>query len=93
MTIDHVLGQGAPRQGIRFKTVVDILDTDALKACQAQYLLLHWNLAREFLFLEVVSHHGANPKRFVAQARERLIAALGKPIVDDEVLTVFEVQR
>jgi len=26
MTIDHVLGQGAPRRGIRFKTVVDVSD-------------------------------------------------------------------
>jgi len=93
MTIDHVLGQGAPHRGIRFNTVVDISDPRALRASQAQYLLLHWNLAREFLFLEVVSHHSANPKRFVAQIRERLVAALGKPIVDDEVLTVFQVQR
>jgi hypothetical protein len=93
MTIDHVLGQGVPHRGIRFKTVVDISDPRALRASQAQYLLLHWNLAREFLFLEVVSHHSANPKRFVAQIRERLVAALGKPMVDDEVLTVFQVQR
>jgi hypothetical protein len=93
MTIDHVLGQGPPRRGIRFKTVVDVSDPRAVRASQAQYVLLHWNLAREFLFLEVVSHHGTNPKKFVAQARERLVAALGKPIVDDEVLTVFQVQR
>lgn len=93
MTIDHVLGQGPPRRGIRFKTVVDVSDPRAVRASQAQYVLLHWNLAREFLFLEVVSHHGTNPKKFVAQARERLVAAFGKPIVDDEVLTVFQVQR
>jgi hypothetical protein len=45
------------------------------------------------LFLEVVSQHGANPRSFVAQIRERLVAGVGKPIVDDEVLTVFQVQR
>jgi hypothetical protein len=93
MTIDHVLGHGPPRRGIRFKTVVDISDPRAVRASQAQYLLLHWNLAREFLFLEVVSQHGANPRSFVAQIRERLVAGVGKPIVDDEVLTVFQVQR
>jgi len=90
MTVDQALGHLASRAGIRFRTVIDIADVDALRRSGAAYLVLHWNPAREFLFLEVDSRRGDSRGRFVAAIRDRLLAKLGNPIVDDQRLTVFE---
>jgi hypothetical protein len=89
MTVDQALGHLVSRAKIRFRTVIDIADLDALRGSGAEYLVLHWNPAREFLFLEVDSRLGASRGRYVADIRDRLRAELGRPIVDDERITVF----
>jgi hypothetical protein len=92
MTIDHALGHVSHPAGIRFRTVIDISDVNAIRASGAEYLVLHWNLPREFLFLEVSSRLGRTRGRFVARIRDRLLADLGNPIVNDESLTVFKLR-
>jgi len=92
MTIDQALGHIPPHPGIHFRTVIDLLDPRAVKASGASYVVLHWNLPRELLFLEVAGERGVARGRFVARIRERLQAELGSPIVDDVALTVFRVR-
>jgi hypothetical protein len=92
MSIDQALGHLASGSGIRFRTVVDIDDVDALRRSGAEYLVLHWNPAREFLFLEVDRRLGTSRGRFVAVIRDRLRPKLGKPIVDDDRMTVFRLK-
>jgi MFS family permease len=92
MTIDHALGPLADRSGIRFRTVVDLADPQAIRASGATYVVLHWNPAREFLRLEIDAALGATRGRFVATLRDRLAAELGPPILEDDVLTVFAVR-
>jgi hypothetical protein len=92
MTIDHALGHASPDAKKRFRTVIDVSDVKAIKASGAAYVVLHWNLPREFLFLEVSGERGAARGRFVATIRDRLQGELGSPIVDDFALTVFKVR-
>ena len=91
MTIDHALGPLAERSGIRFRTVVDLADTRAIRASGAAYVLLHWNSVREFYGLEPNAALGETRGRFVATLRDRLLIELGTPILEDSVLTVFAV--
>jgi hypothetical protein len=93
MTLDHVLGPVAPSAQIRFHTVVDITDMAALKASGADYLLLHWNLAREFFFFELLGQPGGRREKFVEVVRQQLTAQLGQPMIDDGILTVYRLTR
>jgi hypothetical protein len=92
MAIDHALAHVPDRSAIRFRTVVDLADLDAVRASSARYVVLHWNLPRELLLLEVASHLGAARGRFVARLAERLAAAFGPPLLHDEALTVYRVR-
>jgi hypothetical protein len=83
MMVDHVLGRRADNPGLR--TAVDIDDANALAQSDAEYLVLHWNLLREFFR---VGPDWAK-SGFVAQARARLIGLYGAPFMDSDVITVF----
>jgi hypothetical protein len=93
MTVDHVLGPMSRRPGLAFATLVDIADVDAVRRHRAEYVLLHWNLPREFFNMIERKHQGPESMRFVARIRDRLTTTFGKPIVDDGILTVFRVGR
>lgn len=92
MTIDHALGRLRDRSGIRFRTVVDLGDTQAIRSTGAAFVILHWNVAREFLRLEVDTALGDKRGRFVATLRDRLQAELGPPLFEDGVQSVFAVR-
>ena len=92
MTIDHALGPLAERSGIRFRTVVDLADTRAIRASGAAYVVLHWNPLREFHRVKLDAASGEARGRFVATLRDRLLAELGRPLLEDGVLTVFAVR-
>jgi HD-like signal output (HDOD) protein len=81
------------RPGLAFATLVDIADVDAVRRHRAEYVLLHWNLPREFFNMIERKHQGPESMRFVARIRDRLTTTFGKPIVDDGILTVFRVGR
>jgi hypothetical protein len=83
MMVDHVLGRRAHNPGLR--TAVDLDDANALAQSDAEYLVLHWNLLREFFR---VGPDWAK-SGFVAQARARLGESYGPPVVDNDVITVF----
>lgn len=88
MMIDHVLGrpEGETNHGrIRFRTVVDIADREAVSSSRAQYLILHWNPLREFF------HIGPEwgQSWFVARIRESLTARYGAPVVENTAICVF----
>jgi hypothetical protein len=83
MMIDHVLGRRPDNPG--FRTIVAIDDAQALARSHAEYVVLHWNLLREFF------HIGPDwaKSAFVAQARAKLSGICGAPILENEVITVF----
>jgi len=85
MTIDHVLGRPESDGRIRLRNVVDIDDAGAVSSSRAQYLILHWNLLREFF--------AVGPQRarsfFVHQIRRRLIERYGSPSFENDLLCVF----
>ena len=85
--VDHVLGRTEQDPRIRFRTVVDIADPVAVAASRAEYLILHWNLLREFF------HIGPEWERsgFVGRIREKLVGSYGAPVVDNGVICVFRV--
>jgi hypothetical protein len=90
MMIDHVLGRPERVENgdrIRFRTVVDIADFEAVSKSRAQYLILHWNPLREFF------HIGPEWGRswFVARIRERLVARYGAPAFENGAICVFRV--
>jgi hypothetical protein len=85
MMVDHVLGRGGPDRRVRFRTVVDILDEDAVARSGAEYLVLHGNLLREFF------HGGPARMRsfFVGRILELLSTRYGPAVFDNDLLTVF----
>jgi hypothetical protein len=83
MMVDHVLGRRPDNPGLH--TLVDIDDPKALAQSDAEYLVLHWNLLREFFR---VGPQWAK-SGFVADARARLVGLYGAPLIDNEVITVF----
>jgi hypothetical protein len=83
MMVDHVLGRRPDNPGLH--TLVDIDDPQALAQSDAEYLVLHWNLLREFFR---VGPQWAK-SGFVADARARLVGLYGAPLIDNEVITVF----
>ena len=92
MMVDHVLGRSEPGEiegRIRFRTVVDIADPDAVWRSRAQYLILHWNPLREFF------HIGPEwgKSEFVARIRGQLIARYGAPTFENASICVFRATR
>ena len=85
MTVDHVLGRPQRDARIRFRTVVDIADAEAMSRSGAEYLILHWNQLREFF------HIGPESGRswFVARIRRQLTARYGAPAFENQSLCVF----
>lgn len=83
MMVDHVFGRRADNPGLR--TLVDLDDANAISQSGAEYLVLHWNLLREFFR---IGPDGAK-SGFVAQARAKLVGTYGAPVVDNDVITVF----
>jgi len=85
MTVDHVLGRPETDRRIRFRTVIDIADPDAVSKSRADYLVLHWNLLREFYAI------GPREVRswFVHGIRRQLVARYGAPIEENEAIIVF----
>jgi hypothetical protein len=88
MVIDHVLGRperAAVHDRIRFRTVVDIADREAVSSSRAQYLILHRNPLREFF------HIGPEwgQSGFVARIRESLVMRYGAPMVENAAICVF----
>jgi len=89
-TVDHVFGRSERSDGdtrIRFRTVVDIADRAAVSRSGAEYVILHWNLLREFFRIGPVW----GKSWFVAQIREQLEARYGDPVFETGVLCVFRV--
>jgi hypothetical protein len=91
MTVDHAFGHLRDRSSLRFQTVVDLSDAKAIRSSGAAFVILHWNVAREFLRLEVDAALGDSRMRFVAALRDRLQAELGPPLFEDEAQSVFAV--
>jgi hypothetical protein len=85
MIVDHVLGRPESDRRIRFRTTIDIADPDAVSKSQAEYLILHWNLLREFY---AIGPSGAR-SWFVHSIRRQLTARYGSPFVENEAITVF----
>jgi len=85
MTIDHVLGRPQNDQHIRFHTVVDIADREAVSRSGAEYILLHWNPLWEFF------HIGPEWGKswFVAHIRRQLTARYGAPVFENPSICVF----
>jgi len=85
MTLDHVLGRSQNSNQIRFHTAVDIADSDAVSESRAAYLILHWNLLREFYAI------GPSEARswFVHWIRRQLVVRYGAPFIENEAIIVF----
>jgi hypothetical protein len=85
MTIDHVLGRPEKDRRVRFRTAIDIADPDEMRKSRAEYLILHWNLLREFY---AVGPSGVR-SWFVHWIRSQLVARYGAPFVENEAILVF----
>ena len=92
-TIDHVLGRWSGDPRLRFATVVDLAAPSQVRASGAEYVILHWNLPREFLRLDRAGQGAPDAQKYIARLRGKLASAFGAPIVEDEVLSVFRIQR
>jgi hypothetical protein len=85
MMVDHVLGRRESDGRVRFRTVVNIMDPEAVKRSGAQYLVLHGNILREFF--------KSGPERirsyFTGRIREKLFIRYGAPVFENDLITVL----
>lgn len=89
MMIDHVLGRAEADGRVRFRTIVDILDANAVERSGAELLVLHANLLREFFG---IGPEGARSELALA-IRQTLFARYGMPVFENELITVLRVAR
>ena len=85
MMIDHVLGRHPADARVRFRTMVDILDREAVKRSGAEYLILHGNILREFFRIGPAHVRSY----FVGRIRYQLSVRYGAPVFDNDLVTVF----
>lgn len=74
---------------LRFRNMINIMDTEALRASPAKYVLVHKNLETE---VERNESQGG-PLRPVMIVAEMLTKSLGRPIFEDEHVILFPIRR
>lgn len=87
MMIDHVLGRVPRGSRVHFRSIVDIQDPAAVRRSGAEYLILHGNILRELFH---IGPEGAR-STFVERIRDQLVARYGKPVFENDLVTVLRV--
>ena len=87
----NLLSTSCPADHARFKNLVNIFDTEAVRKTPANYIILHGNLVSEFLPGKISAD--MTRIRSIGWCAEKLQKNYGPPVYIDESIIVFDVSK